>query len=220
MFVCVYSHSVMRQPRFLAPAHHERAYYHCVSRVVGRAFLLKTEEKEQFVKYMRMYERFCGVRVMSYCIMSNHFHILVEVPKRPEVEMSDEELVALVRSSLGEDSADALELRLTELKEKGINGAYESLREGYFKRMWNVSLFMKVLKQRFTQWYNKQHQRTRIRYFCDGKAIGTKSFIEDLFQSNREKFSKKRKDGARLVKGRESDDKLYSLRDLKKNVFS
>ena len=53
-----------------------------------------------------------------------------------------------------------LELRLAELKEKGINGAYEEFREGYFKRMWNVSLFMKVLKQRFTQWYNKQHQRT------------------------------------------------------------
>ena len=60
----------------------------------------------------------------------------------------------------------------------------------------------------------------RVRYFCDGKAIGTKSFIEDLFQSNREKFSKKRKDGARLVKGRESDEQLYSLRDLQKNVFS
>ena len=38
---------------------------------------------------MREYEDFCGVQVISYCIMSNHFHLLVEVPpkKKDEVKM-------------------------------------------------------------------------------------------------------------------------------------
>jgi REP element-mobilizing transposase RayT len=40
-------------------------------------------EKEQFVAFMREYERFCGVMVITYCLMSNHFHILLKVPERP-----------------------------------------------------------------------------------------------------------------------------------------
>ncbi|MCK5924075.1 MAG: transposase, partial [Methylococcales bacterium] len=46
-------------------------------------------EKEQFVRLMRLYEAFCGVRVLSFCVMSNHFHILVEVPPSMEGSLSD-----------------------------------------------------------------------------------------------------------------------------------
>ena len=70
----------MRLRRLKAPAFFPVAYYHCVSRVVDRQFVLKEEEKDKLVEYMRIYERFGGLRVISYCIMSNHFHILVEVP--------------------------------------------------------------------------------------------------------------------------------------------
>ncbi len=62
----------------------DRAVYHCISRVVDRRFIFGPGEKERFVALMREYEQFCGVQVLTYCLMSNHFHILVEVPKRPE----------------------------------------------------------------------------------------------------------------------------------------
>jgi REP element-mobilizing transposase RayT len=75
----------MRQPRLKAPTSHPVAYYHCISRVVDRQFVLGETEKEQFVSLMREYEMFCGVRVLTFCIMSNHFHLLVEVPQRPSV---------------------------------------------------------------------------------------------------------------------------------------
>ena len=68
--------------RLKAPAFLPVAYYHCVSRVVDRQFVLKEEEKDKLVEYMRIYERFGGLRVISYCIMSNHFHILVEGRKK------------------------------------------------------------------------------------------------------------------------------------------
>ena len=77
----------MSKARLLAPWVGEEdrsANYHVVSRIVGQAFLLDSKGKEQFVRYMRMYEEFCGVRVLTYCIMSNHFHILVEVPPAPQ----------------------------------------------------------------------------------------------------------------------------------------
>jgi putative transposase len=68
----------MRRARFKAEASVQVAHYHCVSRVVDRNFVLGELEKETFVKLMRRYETYCGVRVLSFCIMTNHFHILLE----------------------------------------------------------------------------------------------------------------------------------------------
>jgi putative transposase len=42
---------------------------------------------------MRLYEAFCGVRVLSYWVMSNHFHLLVEVPTLTEKGLSDDALL-------------------------------------------------------------------------------------------------------------------------------
>ena len=63
----------------------ELAIYHVTSRVVHRQLLFSPDAKEEFRKFMRMYERFSGCRVLSYCVMTNHFHILLEVPPLPEI---------------------------------------------------------------------------------------------------------------------------------------
>ena len=52
----------MRQARLKAPEEHKVAYYHCISRVVNRDFVLGEEEREQFVEMMRCHEHFCGAR--------------------------------------------------------------------------------------------------------------------------------------------------------------
>ena len=64
----------MRRARFKAEASVQVAHYHCVSRVVDRNFVLGELEKETFIKLMRRYETYCGVRVLSFCVMTNHFH--------------------------------------------------------------------------------------------------------------------------------------------------
>ena len=88
----------MRRSRFLSPsAENHFCLYHCISRVVDRQFVLGREQKDVFVRMMREYEDFCGVRVLSYCIMSNHFHLLVEVPPKEKgaaVTLSDEDFLA------------------------------------------------------------------------------------------------------------------------------
>ena len=76
----------MRMARWKADENTLIAHYHCISRVVDRRFALGDEEKEHFLRLMRGYEVFCGVKVVSFCCMSNHFHILVEVPRRPPPE--------------------------------------------------------------------------------------------------------------------------------------
>jgi REP element-mobilizing transposase RayT len=151
----------MRRPRFRGPKDLPVAYFHCVSRVVGRQFLLGPAEKAHFLRLMRLYERLCGLRVLAYCLMDNHFHLLVEVPKRPAPDAlpDDPSLVARVRSTLGDKHAEELAWQLAHLRALGNTDGAEALRERWFARMWDISPFMKTLKQRFTQWFNARHQR-------------------------------------------------------------
>ena len=81
----------MRKSGFLAMNEQGAVTYHCVSRVVDRDYKFGDKEKAVFVKMMRQYEQFCGVEVLSYCVMSNHFHLLVRVPQVSEEELSDTE---------------------------------------------------------------------------------------------------------------------------------
>ncbi len=149
----------IRQPRLKAPPDLPVAYYHCVSRVADREFVLGEIEKEQFRKYVRLYEQFCGVRVVTYCVMSNHFHLLLEVPKRPEVLPGDEELLAQLKRTYSGLGFATIRQHLAMLREAASPTDAEAYRETFFVRMWDVSAFMKGLKQRFTQWFNRQRAR-------------------------------------------------------------
>lgn len=137
---------------------------HCVSRVNGRQMLFGDEEKDAFVGFMRLYEKFCGLKVLSYCVMTNHFHLLVEIPPVSESkvaaeEMSDKDL--LERLKFIYPAAYVKEVkRLMQLYRKNqAVKALRELKEQYTYRMGNVSEFMKTLKQRFSRWYNKKHGR-------------------------------------------------------------
>ena len=149
----------MRKARLKAPPNAKVAFFHCISRVVDREFRLGDEEKEKFVELMREYERFCGVQVVTYCIMSNHFHILVEVPARPQEPLEDQALVELLRGLSGMTEAGTVEQQLGWFRERGQPEAAEALKARVMARMWDVSGFMKSVKGRFTQWYNRRHGR-------------------------------------------------------------
>ena len=141
------------------PESHPVGYYHCISRIVDRQFLFGDLEREQFVEFMREYEAFCGVRILTYCIMSNHFHILVEVPKRPEVLPSPEELVEKLARLSGHVDVGTVVQRIEMYRKGKADKELEEYLESYWARMWDVSGFMKLLKQRYTQWYNSQKGR-------------------------------------------------------------
>ena len=86
----------MRKARWLAGRGNsisKPVIYHCISRVVDRRFVFAERECEAFRMFMRMYENFSGCRVLSYCVMSNHFHLLLEVPPLPAGGLSDEALL-------------------------------------------------------------------------------------------------------------------------------
>ena len=160
----------MGKARILAPWVGEldrSAVYSTCSRIVDRQFVLGEVEKDMFVTLMRMYEDFCGVHVLASCCMSNHVHILLEVPPRPAEGISDEEILRRYRRVQSADSVALLEMQLVKYKEAQMDGsltdeglaAYEELREKCMRRMWDMGEFMKTLKQRFSRWFNKEHGR-------------------------------------------------------------
>ena len=55
-----------------------------------------------------------------------------------------------------------------------------------------------------------------LRYFTGGAVIGSKEFVNAFFKVQRERFSEKRKDGARCIRQVEGD--LHSQRDLMARV--
>ena len=159
----------MRKARWLAEwrkASGKPVLYHVISRVVDRRFVLGTEEKEKFRTLMRMQENFTGCRVLSYCLMDNHFHLLLEVPPMAEGGISDEELLKRLSAIYGEafEAGVAQELadarKAVYSKEGGMDEAVSAIHKRFTYRMHDLAEFMKGLLQRFTQWFNRAHSRS------------------------------------------------------------
>ncbi len=119
---------------------------------------LVTGRKEVLRKMLWQLADFSGVEILTYCVMSNHFHILVRVPDDSSV--SDRELLRRYRLLYPKptkyETATLREVERT-LREGGEKAA--SLRARLLARMGDVSQFIKSLKQRFTIWYNQTHKR-------------------------------------------------------------
>ena len=148
---------------FLFPGS-QAGVFHVVSRLAGRAYFLQEGDgREEFVKMMRAYEDVCGVEVLTYCVMSNHFHLLVRVPHRPEgFEVPLEVVVARLERALGETAAALLRKQLAFWETTKNEAAIEEWRQRQVARMFSLSEFVKCLKFRFTRWYNRQHGRKGV----------------------------------------------------------
>jgi len=114
----------------------EEAYYHIISRTVHQQYLLGNREKEMFLKIVKRFSCFYFVKVIGYCIMSNHFHLLIKT--EPEHKYTDEEVEERVRRNIKLTEGNSL-----------IDIAY------YRKRLENISEYMRQVKQSFSRWYNR-----------------------------------------------------------------
>ena len=59
--------------------------------------------------------------------------------------------------------------------------------------------------------------KCRVRYFIDGLAMGSREFVEGIFESNRSLFPETRTSGARKLK--HIHGQQFVLRDLQKNII-
>jgi hypothetical protein len=318
------------------------AAYHIICRTACQAYLLQEREREVFVKMMMQQARFAGIEVLAYCVMSNHVHLLARVS--PIDTLPDRELLKRYLDYYGKEKVPQSTYSPEELEALLSAGGpdADAARERILSRMGDLSAFMRELKQRFTIWYNHEHDnhgtiwaarfksliventsecltkvaayidlnpvrakmvespddyrwcgyaaalaglaaqkqgllglffyestfeevladyrlilfgkgytskgtvnkdlgtispekletiiqnkgklspnqllRMRIRYFADGTAIGSKAFVDEIFNHHREAFGPKRKNGGKpLPAGLWGN--LHVMRDLKTNVY-
>ena len=140
--------------------------YHCISRVVDRRFVFGEKECGAFRMYMRMYENFSGCRILSYCLMSNHFHLLLEVPPMAEGGLSDEALLQRLSALYSEAFVAGVTAELAEARKSAVASGcggdtrVAEIHARFTYRMHDLSEFMKGLLIRFTRWFNRTHSRT------------------------------------------------------------
>ena len=113
---------------------------------------------------MRMMENFTGCRVLSYCLMCNHIHILIEIPPKPEGGIPDGDFLKRLAALYGEAFVADVAAQLDAARhEGGVEGGnperVAEIKERFDYRMHDLGEFMKGLMQRFTQWFNGRHKR-------------------------------------------------------------
>ena len=129
---------------------------HIISRSAGCDIWFNNDEKEYF---MHLLERFASgffVNIHAFCIMSTHFHILATGLDLEAKRADEKELLRRYQLVFGKNAVPP-------------HGSYQSIGsiipdedggvERLRQRLGSISRFVQELKQTFTVWYNKRHNR-------------------------------------------------------------
>ncbi len=143
----------MRRPRL---KNEGESYYHLYTRTAFQQCIFGDVEKRVLVSMMRKLALFCGLDILTYCIMDNHFHILVHVPKSGEI--STEELLKRYEHLYGKDDAKELKARWEDMSKNEATAHQAELEMAALRRrMGDISPFMQALKHRFSIWFRHHH---------------------------------------------------------------
>ena len=132
-------------------------WYHLIARVTNREFLLETDgKKSRFIDFLYRSLDFSGVELGTYVIMDNHVHLFVRVHEARELD--DAEILRRISALNGENRAKTVRERWETWQESGLEIRYKADRTRFLRRMYDVSQFMKTLKELFTMWYNRTYR--------------------------------------------------------------
>jgi putative transposase len=118
----------------------ETTVYHVMSRTALDGFPLGDIEKDFMLDLIRRYSALYLVEILGFCLMGNHFHLLVKV--LPEYKFTDEDIKIRYVNFYGDDRI------FTE-------GQIPSLRT----KLSSLSEFVREMKVGFARYYNKRHNR-------------------------------------------------------------
>jgi REP element-mobilizing transposase RayT len=168
--------------------------YHVMSRTAGGEKLFGEVGKEAFRQLMWRMAKFSGVEILTYALMNNHFHILVKVPERAkflrrfEGEGGEAKLLEHLSLLYSKAFIAGVKGELARVREAGRGEEAEAILETFRKRFCDLSCFVKELKERFSRWYNKHHDRRGTLWMDrfksvlveDGEALRTMALYIDL----------------------------------------
>ena len=131
--------------------------HHLVSRIAHRVYFLKEDERMDFLEMVRRAAEFCGIRLIGWCVLGNHFHLLVYLPQ-PQV-LDESEVLRRFGILKGERAALNMQKAFDdwrkdcELGERFVQQWFNKQKN----RMYSISNFMKIVKQWFTVEYNRRN---------------------------------------------------------------
>ncbi len=128
-----------RIPRLLVKE--EDAIYHVISRTALNGYVFGDVEKDYLFSLIKRLSGIYFVEVFGYCIMGNHFHLLIKM------KISDDYSDSEVKRRIGLSYSD--ESRVV------TDGQIPCFRDKFS----NLSEFVREIKQRFARYYNKLHGR-------------------------------------------------------------
>ena len=128
-----------------------------MSRIAHKVFFMTDEVKDEFIGIVRRAADFSGMQLVAWCIMANHFHLLVYVPV-PE-DIGEEETLRRYGVLKGRGRLADLVKRLAQMRQTGEGGERKAVDVlvGIRSSMYDVGVFMKIVKQWFTQAYNRRY---------------------------------------------------------------
>jgi len=148
----------VRTPRIKIAPETCDAVYHCFTRTVNGELLFDDVDKEVLRKQLWQVADFCGIRVVTHDILSNHFHVKILVPKK--IEISDAELLRRYRVLHPQPTLhQPARLKVIEQWLASQSPEGRAWRKRMVAMMGDVSAFMQLLKQRFSIWFNRTHER-------------------------------------------------------------
>jgi REP element-mobilizing transposase RayT len=111
-----------------------------MSRTALDGFPLDDVEKDFMLDLIRQYSKLYLVEILGFCLMGNHFHILIRM--FPDYKFTDEEIKKRYEDFYGDSRAFA-------------DGWIPTLRE----KLSNLSEFVREIKVGFARYYNRRHNR-------------------------------------------------------------
>ena len=131
--------------------------HHLVSRIAHRVYFLKDDERKDFLEMVRRTSEFCGIKLLGWCVMGNHFHILVHLPVPAVVD--ENEVMRRYGILKGEKVARNQVNEFIKWRRLGASGEkrVEDWLDIQRRRMYSVGNFMKIVKQWFTVEYNSRN---------------------------------------------------------------
>jgi REP element-mobilizing transposase RayT len=152
----------MRPPRFFASSRSSVIHAHLISRALDRNMIFDAAAKEKFREILARQCAFSQIELVTFCLMGNHFHLLVRLDTaepNPLQDAPDQALLDHLELIYRADEVQKVAWQLESFRSGGFAEAAAKLRQKYLDRMRNIPCFMQELKQRFSHWHNRRVRR-------------------------------------------------------------
>jgi REP element-mobilizing transposase RayT len=127
--------------------------YHIISRTVGQERLLKEHDKDKFLDILFRFSKAYFVEIHSFCVMCNHFHLLVTMDTEYAPFISEKNLAERFwLATKGQYLKAEIETKIDWLN------SFE--RDDVLERLCSISRFVGDVKQTFSRYYNREHKRS------------------------------------------------------------